>query len=167
MKDNHPNISLLDVGDDVKEGVSDYRYPGKIIQKRYDADKDEWTYLFKDKAGSLKPMTLTQHYLTINSDETQAAVRDRAKQIKARPSAAMESLVRSEVKLMLKEYFHTTNDNRQTEVQEYLNHHVDRDDLREFFKNPRAGRQYIRENHSEKFYWWANEDVENLFRNWR
>ena len=79
----------------------------------------------------------------------------------------LKKLIDEEVRGMLKEYFHTTNDNRQTEVQEFLSVHLDRETLREFGRNPRAGRLFVRENFNEHFYWWASEDIENLFRNWR
>lgn len=69
--------------------------------------------------------------------------------------------------VFLKEYFYVTRDNRQLEVQDFLSARIDTDTLREFLKNPKSGRKYVREHYTERFYWWANEDVENLFRNWR
>jgi len=78
-----------------------------------------------------------------------------------------EKLIKEEIKkLLLREYFHVTRDNRQTEVQEFLSTRLDRNTLKEFIKNPKKGRSYVREHHTERFYWWATEDIENLFKNW-
>jgi len=79
----------------------------------------------------------------------------------------LKRLIKEEVKQLLKEYFHTTQDNRQLEVQDFLSARVDGDTLRELLRAPSKGRVYVRENFTERFYWWANEDVENLFKNWR
>lgn len=81
--------------------------------------------------------------------------------------APLKTLVKEEIRRCLKEYFHTTQANRQIEVQEYLSRQVDQETLRELCREPRLGREYVRSHHNEKFYWWANEDVENLFRNWQ
>lgn len=80
---------------------------------------------------------------------------------------SIDKLIKEEVKVLIKEYFHSTQDNRQVEVQQFLARHVERDTLKEFIKNPVEGRKYVREHHTERFYWWANEDVEELFRNWK
>ena len=79
----------------------------------------------------------------------------------------LKRLIKEEVKQLLKEYFHTTQDNRQLEVQEFLQRRVDGDTLRELLRAPAKGRVYVRENFTERFYWWATEDIENLFKNWR
>jgi len=80
---------------------------------------------------------------------------------------SLKDLVKEETRRCLKEYFHTSTDGRQKEVQEFLSWHVDGEQLREFCRNPREGRSYVRQNHTEKFYWWADCDIENMFRNWR
>jgi hypothetical protein len=80
---------------------------------------------------------------------------------------SLKKLIKEEVRALLKEYYHVTQDNRQVEVQEFLSSRVDREALQEFIKSPKKGRKYVREHHTERFYWWASEDIDNLFKNWK
>jgi uncharacterized protein YicC (UPF0701 family) len=86
MQDNHPEISLYDIGDSVKEGLSDYRYKGKIIDKQWDEEKREWGYVVE--TGILKPFLLTQRWFS-PSVETNRKVGERITKIKALESAEM------------------------------------------------------------------------------
>lgn len=82
-------------------------------------------------------------------------------------SHQLKALIKEEVGSIIKEYFHSTRDNRQLEVQEFLEYKLEREQLQEFINNPKRGRNYLRQQWPDKFYWWANEDIERFFKNWR
>ena len=79
MQDNHPEISLYDVGDSVKERVSDYGRPGIIVSKEWSEEKGSWEYGVEAKG--FKPMLLTSSWFT-SSGDTSAKVADRVAKIR-------------------------------------------------------------------------------------
>jgi hypothetical protein len=95
MKDSHPEISLYDVGDSVRENVSDYRYPGKITGKSWEGD--HWEYVVSTNV--LKDMKLSRDFIT-SSPETNEKMGSRVAAIRGESAKPT-----TEKKLSLKEAY--------------------------------------------------------------
>lgn len=78
----------------------------------------------------------------------------------------VDGLISKEVSNLLKEYYDSIKTGRQKEVQEFLLSRVERETLEECIGNPVNGRMWLRDKFPGRFYWWANEDIENMLKNW-